>query len=294
MDPLGGALLVDKPVGPTSHDIVSRVRKAAGLRRVGHAGTLDPFASGLLVVLLGPATRLSEYLLGLDKKYTATARLGVETTTCDPEGEVVAESRGWENLSKADVEDALASFHGTTRQRPPVYSAKKVRGESAHRRIRRGEAVELEDVEVTVMEIQLVEFSPPEVRFRVSCSSGTYVRALGRDLGRKLGTGAYLTELRRTGIGDFSVEGAVTLEDLEEGRDWGERVLSPARALTHLPAVPVGPEEARRLRHGQEIPCPDPELAADGPVRILQDEELVGIGSLRAGWLKPRKVLVGA
>ncbi|MGM0668129.1 MAG: tRNA pseudouridine(55) synthase TruB [Gemmatimonadota bacterium] len=293
MDARGGVLLVDKPVGPTSHDVVAKVRRVAGLRRVGHAGTLDPFASGLLILLLGQATRLSEYLLGLDKDYLATARLGVETTTCDPEGEVVAESGGWEGLQAPEVEGALSSLQGRILQKPPVYSSKKIRGEAAHRRVRRGELVEMKEVEVTIHQIGLLELSLPEVRFRVRCSSGTYVRALGRDLGRRLGVGAHLTSLRRTGIGTLSVEDSVSLEAMEDPSVWQEELLSPAAALSHLPAVSIDEAEARRIRQGQEIPRDGEELSEAIPVRILADGDLLAIGLVKGNRLRPKKVLGG-
>lgn len=293
MKPAGGALLVDKPVGPTSHDIVAQVRKAAGTRRVGHAGTLDPFASGLLLVLLGTATRLSEYLLGLDKAYVATARLGMETTTCDPEGEVLGENEAWRGLGHPEVEAALASFQGEITQEPPAFSSKKIRGEAAHRRARRGEVVEMKEVGVTVHHIQLLDLHPPAVTFGLRCSSGTYIRALGRDLGRKLGVGAYLTDLRRTGIGGFSVEDAVTLSQVQDDTRWRERLLSPAQAVSHLPAISVGPEDAGRLRHGQDISSSMATMTTPEPgnrVRVLMDGELVAIGMHVEDRLKPRKV----
>jgi len=288
----GGVLLVDKPVGPTSHDVVARVRKKTGIRRVGHAGTLDPFASGLLILLLGKATRLSEYLLSLEKEYIATARMGVETATHDLDGDVVREDAGWTGLTVARIEEALASFSGTILQEPPAYSAKKIRGEAAHRRVRRGESVEMKPVEVVVHEIHLLDLSLPRVDFRVRCSSGTYIRALARDLGVALRVGAHLTGLRRTRIGGLSVEDAVTLDDLEEGGDLREKLLSPARALSHLPAVTLEAEEVRRIRNGQEISLDTDSLPQGTPIRILLDGELVAMGLARGGQIKPRKVLV--
>lgn len=291
MDAVSGALLVDKPVGPTSHDMVARVRKAAGTRRVGHAGTLDPFASGLLILLLGKATRLSEHLLGLDKEYEATARLGVETASADPEGEVVRESQDWKLLSRDQVAGALDGFRGKITQVPPVYSSKKIRGEAAHRRVRRGEVVEMKEVEVTIHDIQLLSVDLPLVRFRIRCSSGTYVRAVGRDLGRSLDVGAHLTGLRRTEIGGFSVTEALAPEFFDDPEVWRAKILAPARAVAHLPALPVNSREAERLRQGQEIPFPNSDVSPETPVRILLDDTLVGIGFLREGRLRPKRVL---
>ncbi len=291
-----GLLLVHKPSGPTSHDVVARVRRIVGTRKVGHAGTLDPFASGLLLVLVGPSTRLAEYLLKLDKSYEAGARLGVETDSHDLQGEVVSTSDDWKDVTPQEISSALAGFDGEILQRPPALSAKKVGGESAHRRVRRGEELHLEPVPVTIHEIRLLDPGLPTVRFRVRCSSGTYIRALARDLGRALGVGAHLTELVRTGIGDFSLEDAFDLEELEELEEGGEaqaRLISPARALAHLPAVQVEAGEARRLRQGQFVPLPAPEPPQGGPLRVLLGEELLGIGEAQEGLLKPRKVLSG-
>jgi tRNA pseudouridine55 synthase len=291
MTPLSGVLLVDKPIGPTSHDVVSRVRKASNMKRVGHAGTLDPFASGLLLILLGQSTRLSEYLLGLDKVYDARARLGIETTTHDPEGEVVTEVEDLSSVTREGVEEVLDGFRGEILQEPPVYSAKKVKGEAAHRRVRRGEVVELEKARVTIHQIALASLDLPELDFQTRCSSGTYIRALGRDLGRGLGVGAHLTALRRTAIGDFSVEDALSLEDLDQIDNVATRLVPPSEALAHLPSVAVSDGEALKLKQGQFLPLESPELPEGEAVRILLNGELLAIGERNGDHLRPRKVL---
>lgn len=286
-----GVLLVDKPSGPTSHDVVDQVRETAGMRKVGHAGTLDPFASGLLLLLLGPATRLSEYLLGLDKTYRATAWLGVETSTHDPEGEVVREDDGWRSISEADLGEALAEFRGTLLQTPPRYSSKKVGGEAAHRRVRRGEEVTLSAAEVMVHEIFLLDYSPPEAHFQLRCSSGTYVRALARDLGRRLGVGAHLTGLVRTDIGPLGLGMASPLGALTDAATIIGRLIPPALALAHLPAVEVSRSDADRIRQGQSITLEGGELPEDQPVRILLEGDLLAMGGIDGERLRPRKVL---
>jgi tRNA pseudouridine55 synthase len=291
MTPPTGILLVDKPVGPTSHDVVSRVRRALGMKRVGHAGTLDPFASGLLIILLGQATRLSEYLLGLDKVYEAKARLGIETTTHDPEGDVVTEVADLGEVTTERVEEALVTLGGEILQEPPVYSAKKVKGEAAHRRVRRGEEVELEKARVTVHEISLCRLDLPDLDFHVRCSAGTYIRALGRDLGRYLGVGAHLTELRRTAIGRFLVKDALSLEDLEQADEVARRLVPPAEALLHLPSIPVSAEEALKVKQGQFLPLDSSELPEGHAVRVLLNGELLAIGQREGDHLRPRKVL---
>ena len=287
--PRDGVLLVDKPAGPTSHDVVREARARLGLRRVGHAGTLDPFASGLLLLCLGPSTRISQYLSAMEKRYLATARLGVSTSTHDVDGEVVDDSPRWRDLDERTVRRALEAFQGSILQVPPRFSAKKVRGTAAHRRSRRGETVELEPVPVEVYEVGEIRCSLPFVSFAVRCSSGTYVRALARDLGEALGTGAHLTMLRRVAVGAMSVRDAAPAGELRDELPPAAH-LSAARALAHLPAVRVGVEDAARLACGQAIePALEPVPEAD-PVVALERGTLVAIGVGRGGVLRPRKV----
>ncbi len=285
MPPEGGVLLVDKPVGPTSHDIVARVRKVLGERRVGHTGTLDPFASGLLVLCAGPATRLVQYLVGADKEYLARARLGIRTETDDLDGAVTDTDDTWRTLDRAAVEAALEGFRGESLQQPPAYSAKKIGGEAAHRRARRGETVELEPAPVTVHDIGLVELALPDVAFRVRCSSGTYVRALARDLGEALGTGAHLTELRRTRVGGWSVDDAVDggLADGIPHDAW----ISPLDALADWPRVLLEDDQAERLAHGQRLRI---EGLVDGPTVAHWHGTLLAVCDAEDGVLRPRRV----
>lgn len=286
----GGVLLVDKPEGPTSHDVVDRVRRLLGERRVGHTGTLDPFASGLLVLCVGRATRLSEYLAGLDKEYLAVVRLGRTTATQDPDGELLTEHELPASLGAEDVEAALAPRRGRIRQVPPVFSAKKVGGQRAYRKARRGEPVELKAVEVTVHALELLALEPPFARLRVHCSSGTYVRALARDIGESLGVGAHLAALRRTRVGPFRVEDAVRLdEDLPPETPPGAWV-DPARALAHLPSVRVEGEVAGRLAGGQTIPLEARDLPLGEPVAVIEGERLVAVAIRDGDRLRPRKV----
>jgi len=287
----GGILLLDKPAGPTSHDCVDRIRRVLGERRVGHTGTLDPFASGLLVLCVGPATRLSEYLTGLDKEYLAELRLGQETATHDTEGAVLTENDAWQGLERSDVEQAMDSFRGPILQIPPGFSAKKIGGEAAYRKARRGERVDLPPVEVTVYALEIVALELPFVRVRVHCSSGTYVRGLARDLGAALGTGAHLTALRRTSVGAMRVEDAV---ELSEGLD-GEALLGawiePPLALAHLSKVAVDVAAAERLARGQAIAVDDHDLPEGEPVLVLLEGTLVAIATRQRGALRPQKVL---
>lgn len=291
----GGVLPVDKPSGPTSHDVVARARRALDIRKIGHTGTLDPFASGLLLLCVGSATRLAEYLTGLDKTYRATVRLGTSTDSGDPEGAVVGESDAWRGLDAADVEAALAGFRGRISQVPPRFSAKKIAGERAYRRARRGEEVELEAVEVEVHELELERLDLPDVEIRLRCSSGTYVRALGRDLGERLGALAHLARLRRTRAGTVSVEDAVSLDGLEDARAVERAWISPARAVAHLPSVEVAGDEAVRLAHGQTIRLRDEAPATALPqetVAVLRGSDLVAVAARQGDRLRPRKVFL--
>lgn len=257
-----GFLGIDKPVGPTSHDVVARVRRAAGIRRVGHAGTLDPPASGLLVVALGRATRLLRYLQDLPKEYVATARFGVGTDTLDAAGTVTGTVPM--DVGPDDVAAAFARFTGTILQVPPMVSAVKVGGERLYRLARQGVEVEREARPVEVAELELVAFEAgehPLVTFRVVCGKGTYVRSLADDVARSLGGPAHLVALRRTRIGAVSVDDALALADLDR---WEERLVSPAAALAHLPALAVGADVAEAVRHGRAFDAP-----VEGPVRVL-------------------------
>jgi tRNA pseudouridine55 synthase len=286
----GGVIRVDKPAGPTSHDIVARARRALGVRRIGHTGTLDPFASGLLLLCVGPATRLAEYLTGLDKTYLATAVMGQSTDTDDLEGEVVRVSEAWRELDVAHISEALSEFVGLIEQVPPAFSAKKVGGERMYRRARRGETVRLDPASVQIHEARVLGVDLPEVRFELSCSSGTYVRAVARDLGERVGTGAHLKALRRTRIGAFTVGDAVSGDELHDAAGMKAAWLEPARALPHLPKVRVGDEEAARIRHGQAVPLESDELPEGATLAVLHDDELLCIATSSGGRVRPRKV----
>lgn len=284
-------LPVDKPVGPTSHDVVARARRALGTRRVGHTGTLDPFASGLMLLCIGHATRIAEYLTGIEKEYVATARLGVETDTLDRDGEVIRVVEELGHLDAAVLVRALNAQQGDLDQIPPQYSAKKVDGEAMHRRARRGERVDLPPVRVRVHEIELLDYQSPHVRFRVSCSSGTYIRAIARDLGAELGVGAHLTELRRTRVGSAVVDEALELASLDDPERVEIARIEPADAL-HFRRLPLDGEAARRLRHGQRIRVAGIDEASSAAERVAAcwDDDLVAIADLDGGVLRPRKV----
>ncbi|GAB4570655.1 MAG: tRNA pseudouridine(55) synthase TruB [Anaerolineae bacterium] len=253
-----GFLNLNKPVGPTSHDVVARVRRLTHVRKVGHAGTLDPLASGVLVICLGPATRLSDYAMHTTKQYRATVRLGAVTDTYDAEGQVVAEY-SVPALDRAAIEAALARFQGEIEQVPPMYSAIKQGGKKLYELARAGQEVARPPRKVTIEHIELVTLDLPELVLDVTCSSGTYIRSLAHDLGAALGTGAYLAGLVRTASGPFHIQDAVTLEDFEDAvqaGNWRQLVLPPDIALQALPAVHLTPEQAAGVLHGQGFPAP--------------------------------------
>ncbi len=285
----GAVLRVDKPAGPTSHDIVARVRRALRIKRVGHTGTLDPFASGLMVVCVGPATRLAEYLTGLSKSYGATLVLGTETSTLDPEGHVVASDEAWQAVTREAMEEAANSLVGTIQQVPPAFSAKKIDGERAYKKARRGETVELAAVEVVIHALEITRFEPPEVDFTCTCSSGTYIRVLGREMARAVGTTGYLTALRRTTIGELSVEGAVAGDDLAPDTSITDAAwLEPADAMIGMERIEVDSSAAAQLRMGQRVDWADaPDV---DPALIIEDGRLVAIGRVEGGRLCPSKV----
>jgi tRNA pseudouridine55 synthase len=304
---LDGVLVVDKPAGPTSHDVVDRVRRVLGTRRVGHTGTLDPFATGVLPVCVGRATRLARFLSGGEKEYLATVRLGFATTTDDATGEPLGVPR------PADVEDAelgaaLAVLVGAFDQVPPAFSAKHVNGRRLYELARRGEAVARSAAPVTVHALELLARRGEELEIRVRCSPGTYVRALARDLGERLGTGGHLTALRRTRSGAFDLSRAVPGDDLAGA---AANLVPLSGLLLDLPAVRVGPAGRALLGHGREL---GRDVVLDGfpeapvdRVRVLDgDGELLALavprglspgepgGPPRSPALHPDLVLVGS
>jgi tRNA pseudouridine55 synthase len=286
-----GLLVINKPSGKSSHDIVYAIRRLTGEKRVGHAGTLDPMATGVLIICLGRAVRVSEYLIDHDKTYRARVRLGVETDTYDATGRIVATSE--RDTSTDDVRDALNSFVGKILQRPPAHSAIQRGGVRAYKLARRGIALELEPREVEIYSIDLREMGNREVEFDVRCSKGTFIRSLAHDLGQKLGTGAHLTALTRLAIGQFTLETSVTLGELEASAARAEldRYLLPIdRALLGFDALRLDNAEARGVRQGRFVPMPDDIKTS--LVRAYDEQgSLVAVLEKAGGnMLKPKKV----
>lgn len=253
---ISGVLVVDKPVGLTSHDVVQIIRKGTNIRRAGHTGTLDPRASGVLVVLLGPAVRLSEYVSASDKRYQAIVRLGTSTNTYDGEGEVTSSAPV--TITETQFENALKQFVGEIDQVPPPYSAVKVKGRKAYEMAREGEEVDLAPRKIQVYNLDLLEWAPPEAVIDVYCSSGTYVRSLANDLGTALGCGAFLVGLRRTKSGRFTLRDAVPLRKLREAFEignWYQYLIPAAEALSDWTAVELNADQVEAVRHGHRVPA---------------------------------------
>ncbi len=290
---ISGVLIVDKPIGKTSHDIVQIIRKGTGIRRIGHTGTLDPRASGVLVILIGPAVRLSEYLQSDIKRYEATIRLGSVSDTYDGDG--LIETTGADmNISEDQISEAMKKFVGEIEQTPPVYSALKIKGRKAYEMAREGIAFEIPSRKVTVYSMDLIEYNPPELSVDILCSSGTYVRSIANDLGQVLGCGAYLSGLRRTLSGHFSLRDAVSIPNLEasfEEGNWYQYLIPAAEALDGYAELVVDMDEESQIRHGRRIPAQN----TDSPYAkaVSEQGELIAILELdpeTSEW-KPKKVL---
>ncbi len=314
---MDGVLLLNKPNGLTSHDVVARARKIFGTKKVGHAGTLDPFATGLLVLCLGKATRIVEYLTGCDKTYTATMRLGQSTDTQDLTGQVLT-TRPVPEFSSVELNKVFAGFVGSIEQTPPMYSAKRVAGTRLYTLARQGKIVERAARPVRIHALELHDVTLPDIRFRVSCSSGTYIRTLAHDIGECLGCGAHLTTLQRTHIGGFSLDDAVSLEYLGELAEPAKlcSILHPLdSALAFFPSVTLNETLTQKILHGIRLEFPaatgfDAESTGCRLTECPQHDQLCRIYSENslflglAQWMKsqtddtglwvlqPRKVLV--
>lgn len=280
-----GLLLVDKPAGMTSHDVVDHIRKATGLRRVGHTGTLDPRATGLLILCLGGATRLSEHLTGLDKVYEGSMRFGMITESYDLDGAVV-ENRAVPDLAIECIQEACNRYTGKIEQVPPMVSAVKVGGERLYKLARHGETIERKPRPVTVHEFRVLAYTPPDARIRVRCTSGTYVRSLCHDVGAGLGCGAVLAELRRTWVGPHCVDNAASLETLSGREAVLERIIAIDNALD-LPAVVVRAAFRGLVLSGGNVirvHCTGEFPASSGWVQLkAENGELLALGTVKSG-----------
>jgi tRNA pseudouridine55 synthase len=296
---IDGVLVVDKPPGIVSMRVVEQVRRVLRQRRAGHTGTLDPAATGVLPICLGEATKIARYLSGDDKEYLATVRLGLETDSGDLDGEVLSRQEPPPALEEALVEEALAQFRGTIRQRPPALSAIRVQGERLYDRVRRGEEVDVPEREVTLHQLELLASRPAELDLRVVCSKGTYIRSLAIDVGRLLGYGGCLASLRRTRAGSLSLPQAVALDELRQAAlsEAEKFVLPAAQALAHLPRVCANETGLRRLRQGQVLAPEHFDQQEDGTwepqaqVCLLDGAgRLAAVAEVQGDLLQPRRV----
>ena len=295
---MDGVLLIDKPAGPTSHDVVARLRRSSRERSIGHTGTLDPRATGLLPLVVGRATRLAALLSGKDKTYQATIRLGWSTDTDDADGAALGEPTR-ARPEPDTLREVLAGFVGSFEQVPPRHSAKKLHGRRAYDLARRRQEFDLTPVPVTVSRLELVGRTDETIDLEVAASAGFYVRALARDLGARLGCGAHLAGLRRVRSGTFDISQAVSLDEAEQlGPGVESRLIPPAAALADLPAVELTDGGLKRAVHGNPV-GPEhlagrwvPPATSEGPVRLLAgDGRLVGLARSRGGALHPAVVL---
>jgi tRNA pseudouridine55 synthase len=283
-----GVLLLDKPSGLSSNAALQRAKRAFDAEKAGHTGTLDPLASGLLPLCFGEATKFAQFLLDATKRYTATVRFGVTTTTGDAEGEIfeihpVA-------LARSDVESVLPDFTGRLAQIPPAYSALKFEGRSHYEYARAGVSVPRPAREIDILELSLLAWNSPDAVLDVVCSKGTYIRVLAEDIGRALGCGAHLAGLRRTATGGFGIADAVTLERLEamSGADRDAAVLPTATLLCDLPTLRLAALEAARFRQGGAVLAPG---LPDGACAVFSGEDLLGVADVVAGLAQPRRVV---
>jgi tRNA pseudouridine55 synthase len=248
-----GFFNINKPLGLTSHDVVARVRRNLRIKKVGHAGTLDPLATGVLVVCVGAATRLSEYVMHTTKQYRAQMRLGVATTTYDAEGDVTA-IQDASGVTERDLDHALADFVGAIAQQPPMYSAIKQGGRKLYELAREGQVVERPARPVQILHLAVVDWSPPEATLDVTCSSGTYIRSLAHDIGEALGVGAHLTGLTRTANGNFNIDDAIDLDTLLASANWQQYLIGPRTALNHLPHLHLDAAAVEDINQGRFVP----------------------------------------
>ena len=287
---MNGVLVIDKPEGMTSHDVVNRVRRLTGERSVGHLGTLDPMATGVLPLVLGKFTRLAQFYLGARKAYEGVIRFGFATDTYDADGEPTSPASNTA-VSCEQVRDAAARFQGVLQQAPPPFSAKKVAGVPAYKLARKKQEVSLEPVSVEVEEFEIIGFENDRAGFRIRVSSGTYVRSIAHEMGQQLGVGAHLSSLRRTAVAEFDIAQAATLEELEAA--FQERMVHPRRVLPEMPCVTATDESVSKIRHGNAVNLP--EMSKARLVKVFAGQtELIAIATRVAGTLfQPKVVFIG-
>ena len=300
---MNGILIIDKPAGITSHDVVSRVRRILKTKRVGHTGTLDPFATGVMVILVGQATRLAQFLDKDEKEYEAVVRFGFETDTGDKTGRQKAKGKWQNTVTKDDVVAVLPDFTGSIMQTPPMYSAKKVDGKKLYEHARKGETIERKAVSVNISQLEILndlnenslESGTWDLGLRIACSAGTYIRALAEDIGRKVGTGAHLAELRRMRAGKFSIDQSLTLDQLERLEDPSSALIYMKEAVSHLPSLVLNDDRVEKTKNGLSTRIDDVKFNDGGAVQVVDDAgDLIAIGFYDEAEkaIRPKVVLV--
>lgn len=285
-----GFLNIDKAAGMTSHDVVAKLRRGLKLKKVGHAGTLDPMATGVLIVCIGAATRLSEYVMSHRKRYRATIHLGIETDTYDADGEITRQVDA-SHITRQQIETDLLQFTGDLQQMPPAYSAIKQGGRKLYELARAGQAVELQPRPVSIFALQIVEWTLPTFTLDVECSAGTYIRSLAFDLGRVLGTGAHLSGLIRLASGKFQQSDAVTLDQVLASKDWTKYVVEPHQVFADWPRVDLTPAEERDVLFGRRIEQRNTVGAEQLCLAYSHSsKQLIAVMQAHDGWLQPHKV----
>jgi tRNA pseudouridine55 synthase len=292
-EPLNGFLNINKPLGITSHDVVAQIRRRLAVKKVGHAGTLDPMASGVLIICLGSATRLSEFVMQSVKQYRATVHLGVITDTYDAAGQVVSQS-DISQITRLQVEQALAQFLGDIEQMPPMYSAIKQGGRKLYDIARAGGTVEREKRSITIQSLRLSDWQPPRFTLDVTCSAGTYIRSLAYDLGEALGVGAHLAGLIRTASGRFTLEQAMLLDTLLNRTDWPTLIVPPKVALADWRAIQLDDADAERIRHGQPVLSSESPNDSSLALAYLPNAELAAVVRADDGRWLPEKVFLSS
>ena len=299
-----GILIIDKPAGWTSHDVVGKLRKILKTKRIGHTGTLDPFATGVLVIMVGKATRIAQFLDKDVKAYEADVQFGFETDTGDRTGSPKSKVQSPKSVSVEEIEKVLPAFRGEIEQTPPMYSAKKIEGKKLYELARKGIEVERKSVKVTIYELEIIEItqhsalSAQNSALRVVCSAGTYIRTLAEDIGRTIGTGAHLAELRRTRAGKFDLSKSSTIENLEKivsENGLGEIIISMSEAISHLPEIRLSEDEITKTRNGLKLRKKDFNAVDNQPVRLTDARgnlAAVGFYNERENFVQPKIVLV--
>lgn len=285
---MDGVLIINKPKGFTSHDVVNVLRKALNTKKIGHTGTLDPNATGVLPILIGTATKISKYLIEHDKTYIATVRLGEKTDTGDSEGSIIEKDLNFQNISCKQIRDVLKTFIGKQKQIPPMYSAIKINGKKAYEYARKGQAVQLEPRNIEIYSINLIKLEDEEITFEVSCSKGTYIRTLCEDIAKRLGTIGYMKELTRTRVDEFKLENAVTIDQIKENSlIVNEKIINIESIFMDKPQINLNNRKKELFLNGVRLTFEKP----NDIYRIYNNNEFIGLGTIKDNLLK-RDVIV--